>query len=151
MLPERVQHLVWPMSRPPPCAHSGAMPHSVRDRGSGTHTRLQIPPGRPVWLLILRLEEEGIMQSQTIHIKFINVRDGRAFADNLTWLINLMASECNCQCFIFQNVGTSFLLSGGLVSLILNWLIWNTLKWFLLLKRKKNQDFYFFLLLFLKL
>ena len=63
-----------------------------------------------------RLEEEGITQSQTIHIKFINVRDGGVFADNLTWLSNLTARECNCQCFIFQNVGTSFLFSGGLVS-----------------------------------
>ena len=34
-----------------------------------------------------RLEEEGITQSQ---MTYINVRDGGAFADNLTWLSNLM-------------------------------------------------------------
>ena len=51
-----------------------------------------------------------------IHIKNINVRNGEAFGDNLTWLSNLMARECNCRCFIFWNVRTSFLLSGGSVS-----------------------------------
>ena len=61
-------------------------------------------------------EEEGITQSQMIHIECINVRDGGAFADNLTWHSNLMARECNCRCFIFWNVGTSFLVSWGSVS-----------------------------------
>ena len=50
-----------------------------------------------------------------IHIEYIDVRDGRAFADNLTWLSNLLARQCNCRCLIFWNVGTSYLLSGGSV------------------------------------
>ena len=62
------------------------------------------------------LENEGISHSQMIHIEYIDVRDGGAYADNLTWLSNLIARECNCRCFIFWNVGTSFLLSGGSVT-----------------------------------
>ena len=50
------------------------------------------------------------------HIEYIDVLDGGAFADNLTWLSVLLARECNCRGFIFWNVGTSYLLSGGLVS-----------------------------------
>ena len=56
-----------------------------------------------------RLLKAGIAASETVHIEFVDVRDGGAFADNMTWLIS---RECNCQCFIFWNVGTSFLLSG---------------------------------------
>jgi hypothetical protein len=37
------------------------------------------------------------------------------YADNLTWLTTLIERECMCRCFIFWNVGTSFLLSGGSV------------------------------------
>ena len=48
-----------------------------------------------------------------IHIEFVDVRDGGVYADNLTWLTALIERECMCQCFIFWNVGTSFLLSGG--------------------------------------
>ena len=48
----------------------------------------------------------GIPTSQTVHIEFVDMLDGGAFADR----------ECNCQCFIFWNVGTSFLLSGGSVA-----------------------------------
>ena len=33
----------------------------------------------------------------------------------MTWLAALISRECNCQCFVFWNVGTSFLLSGGSV------------------------------------
>ena len=69
------------------------------------------------WNLI---EEGGIAQSQTIHIEYINVRDGGAFADNLSWLVNLMTVECNYRCFAFCNVGTSFLLSGGSVTDLYN-------------------------------
>ena len=57
----------------------------------------------------------GISPSQTVHIEFIDVRDGGAFADNLTWLTALIDRECMCRCFIFWNVGTSFLLLGGSV------------------------------------
>ena len=46
------------------------------------------------------------------------MRDGGAYADNMTWLSNLIARECNCRCFIFWNVGTSFLLSGGSVTVL---------------------------------
>ena len=67
-----------------------------------------------------RLAKGGISHSQVIHIKFVDVRDGRAFADNLTWLTALIARECNCQCFVFWNVGTSFLLSGGSVGKLFN-------------------------------
>ena len=66
------------------------------------------------------LEEAGIAQSQMIPIEFVNVRDGGAFANNLTWLVNLMTVECNCRCFVFWNVGTSFLLAGGSVTDPLN-------------------------------
>ena len=31
-------------------------------------------------------------------------------------LVILMNVECNCKCFMFWNLGTSFLLSGGLVT-----------------------------------
>ena len=62
------------------------------------------------------LEERGITQSQMLHIEYINVRDGGAFADNLTWLVNLVTVECNCKCFVFWNVVTSFLLLGGSVT-----------------------------------
>ena len=51
-----------------------------------------------------------------IHIEHIDVRGGGSYADNLTWLSNLIARECNCQCFIFWNVGTSFLLTRGSVT-----------------------------------
>ena len=61
-------------------------------------------------------EAEGISHNQIIHIEYINVRDGGAFAESLTWLSVLLARECNCQGFIFWNVGTSYLLSGGSVS-----------------------------------
>ena len=33
----------------------------------------------------------------------------------MTWLTALIARECNCQGFIFWNVGTSFLIAGGSV------------------------------------
>ena len=36
------------------------------------------------------------------------------------WLTALIARECNCQCFIFWNVGTSFLLAGGSVGELIN-------------------------------
>ena len=54
----------------------------------------------------------GIATSQTVHIEFVDIRDGGAFADNMTWITAMIARECNCQCFVFWNVGTSFLLSG---------------------------------------
>ena len=38
----------------------------------------------------------------------------------MTWLTALIASECNCQCFIIWNVGTSFLLAGGSVGELIN-------------------------------
>ena len=42
-----------------------------------------------------RLEAEGISHSQIIHIEFIDVRDGGAFADNLTWLsVLITGSSC---------------------------------------------------------
>ena len=41
-----------------------------------------------------RLDAEGISHSEIIHIEFINVRDGGAFSDNLTWLSVLLAREC---------------------------------------------------------
>ena len=66
------------------------------------------------------LAKRGISQSQTVHIEFVDVRDGGAYADNVTWLTALIARECNCQCFVFWNVGTSFLLSGGSVGELLN-------------------------------
>ena len=47
-----------------------------------------------------------------VHIKFIDVRDGGVYADNKTWLAALIDRECMCPCFIFWNVGTSFLISG---------------------------------------
>ena len=37
------------------------------------------------------------------------------YANNLTWLTALIERECMCRCFIFWNVGTSFLLLGGSV------------------------------------
>ena len=40
-----------------------------------------------------RLEAEGIAHNQIIHIEYIDVRDGGAFADNLTWLSVLLARE----------------------------------------------------------
>ena len=61
------------------------------------------------------LQQNGISPTQNIHIEFVDVRDGGAFADNVTWLTALIAREANCQCFIFWNVGTSFLLAGGSV------------------------------------
>ena len=66
------------------------------------------------------LAKRGISQSQTVHIEFVDVRDGGAYADNVTWLTALIARECNCLCFVFWNVGTSFLLSGGSVGELLN-------------------------------
>ena len=62
------------------------------------------------------LTKEGVPQSQTVPIEFLDVRDGGAFADNLTWITAMIARECNCQSFVFWNVGTSFLLSGGSVA-----------------------------------
>ena len=44
------------------------------------------------------------------------MNDGGAFANNTAWLAALLARECNCQGFIFWNVGTSYLLSGGAAS-----------------------------------
>jgi hypothetical protein len=44
------------------------------------------------------------------------MRDGGAYADNVTWLTAMIARECNCQYFVFWNVGTRFLLSGGSVA-----------------------------------
>ena len=66
------------------------------------------------------LDEGGIAQNQMIHIEFVNVREDGAFANKLTWLVNLMNVEGNCRCFVFWNVGTSFLLSGGLVTDLFN-------------------------------
>ena len=66
------------------------------------------------------LDKGGIAQSQMIHIEFVNVRDGGAFANNPTWLVNLINVECNCSYFVFWNVGTSFLLSGGSVTELYN-------------------------------
>ena len=65
------------------------------------------------------LKSKGICPSQTVHIEFIDVRDGGVFADNLTWLTALIERESMCRCFIFWNVGTSFLLSGGSVAELL--------------------------------
>ena len=42
------------------------------------------------------LAKRGISQSQTVHIEFVDVRDGGAYADNVTWLTALIARECNC-------------------------------------------------------
>ena len=69
----------------------------------------------------------GITPSQMIHIEFVDVRDGGVYADNLTWLTTLIERECMCRCFIFWNVGTSFLLLGGSVEdlLVKNALIEN--------------------------
>ena len=63
-----------------------------------------------------QLEAAGIKTHEIIHIEFILVNDGGAFADNTAWLAALLARECNCQGFIFWNVGTSYLLSGGSAS-----------------------------------
>ena len=57
------------------------------------------------------LEAKGILQSQIIHIKYLDVRDGGAMADNLIWLSVLLARECNFRGFIFWNISTSCLLS----------------------------------------
>jgi len=65
------------------------------------------------------LKSKGICPSQTVHIEFVDVRDGGVFADNLTWLTALIERESMCRCFIFWNVGTSFLLSGGSVAELL--------------------------------
>ena len=62
------------------------------------------------------LKSKGICPSQMVHIEFVDVRDGGIFADNLTWLTALIERESMCRCFIFWNVGTSFLLSGGSVA-----------------------------------
>jgi hypothetical protein len=61
------------------------------------------------------LIEAGIKPCQIVNIEFVDLRDGGVFADNLTWLTALKEKECMCRCFIFWNVGTSFLLSGGSV------------------------------------
>ena len=66
------------------------------------------------------LAKRGISQSQTVHIEFVDLCDGSAYADNVTWLTAMIARECNCQCFVFWNVGTSFLLSGGSVGELFN-------------------------------
>ena len=63
-----------------------------------------------------QLEAAGIKAHKIIHIEFILVNDGGAFANNTAWLAALLARECNCQGFIFWNVGTSYLLSGGSAS-----------------------------------
>ena len=63
-----------------------------------------------------RLIKGGIATSQTVHIEFVDVRDRGAFADNLTWITAMIARECNCQCVVLWNIGTSFLLSGGSVT-----------------------------------
>ena len=34
----------------------------------------------------------------------------------MTWITAMIARDCNSQCFVFWNVGTSFLLSGGSVA-----------------------------------
>ena len=65
------------------------------------------------------LKSKGICPSQMVHIEFVDVRDGGVFADNLTWLTALIERESMCRCFIFWNVGTSFLLSGGSVAELL--------------------------------
>jgi len=65
------------------------------------------------------LKSKGICPSQTVHIEFVDVRDGGVFADNLTWLTALIERESMCRCFVFWNVGTSFLLSGGSVAELL--------------------------------
>jgi len=62
------------------------------------------------------LKSNGICASQMVHIEFVDLRDGGIFADNLTWLTALIERESMCRCFIFWNVGTSFLLSGGSVA-----------------------------------
>ena len=54
-----------------------------------------------------------------VHIEFVDVRAGGVYADNKTWLAALIDRECKCQCFIFWNVGTSFLLSRGSVEELL--------------------------------
>ena len=61
------------------------------------------------------LQKNGIVPTENIHIKFVDVRDGGAFGENKTWLNALITREANCQCFVFWNVGTSYLLTGGLV------------------------------------
>ena len=63
-----------------------------------------------------QLEAAGIKAHKIIHIEFILVKDGGAFANNTAWLSALLARECNCQGFIFWKVGTSYLLSGGAAS-----------------------------------
>ena len=65
------------------------------------------------------LKSKGICPSNMVHIEFVDVRDGGIFADNLTWLTALIERESMCRCFIFWNVGTSFLLSGGSVAELL--------------------------------
>ena len=76
-------------------------------KGSKSHLgELQDPSFRD------RLLKAGITASETVHIELVDVRDWGAFADNMTWLATLISRECNCQCFILWNVGTSFLLSG---------------------------------------
>ena len=65
------------------------------------------------------LLKAGITPCQIIHIEFVDVRDGGVYADNLTWLTALIERECMCRCFVFWNVGTSFLLSGGSVDELL--------------------------------
>jgi hypothetical protein len=61
------------------------------------------------------LQKNGIVPTENIHIEFVDVRDGGAFGENKTWLNALITREANCQCFVFWNVGTSYLLTGGLV------------------------------------
>ena len=62
------------------------------------------------------LVREGIDHSDIIHIVFVDVRDGGAYANNQFWLSALLNSECKCRGFIFWNVGTSFLINGGSAS-----------------------------------
>ena len=48
-----------------------------------------------------RLLKGGVPTSQTVHIEFVDMRDGGAFADNLTRITAMIARECNCPCFVF--------------------------------------------------
>ena len=79
-------------------------------KGTRTHTAL---PGAKTFSELL--QKNGIVPTENVHIEFVDVRDGGAFADNETWLNALITREANCQCFVFWNVGTSYLLTGGSV------------------------------------
>jgi hypothetical protein len=83
---------------------------------NGSRSHSGVPEDSSFRNLLLKA---GITASQTVHLEFIDVRDGGVYADNQTWLTALIERECMCQCFIFWNVGTSFLLSGGSVEELL--------------------------------